>query len=43
MPEIGDKAPDFILASTQGEVSLQGLLQGEKVVLAFYREDATPG
>ena len=43
MPEVGDKAPDFTLPSTAGEVSLRALLQGGKLVLAFYVEDNTPG
>ncbi len=43
MPEVGDKAPDFTLPSTAGEVSLHTLLQGGKLVLAFYVEDNTPG
>ena len=42
MPEIGEKAPDFTLPSTQGAVNLQDLLQRGKVVLAFYVEDGTP-
>ena len=43
MPEVGDKAPDFTLPSTDGEVSLRTLLQGGKLVMAFYVEDNTPG
>lgn len=39
----GDRAPDFGLPSTEGDVSLQGLLDGgSKLVLAFYAEDGTP-
>jgi len=42
MPEPGEQAPDFTLASTEGDVSLRELTERSKVVLAFYREDATP-
>jgi len=39
----GDRAPDFALPSTEGAVTLQGLLAGGgKLVLAFYAEDGTP-
>ncbi|MSQ15559.1 MAG: redoxin domain-containing protein [Dehalococcoidia bacterium] len=38
----GDKAPDFSLPSTQGEINLFSLLAGKRVVLAFYTEDNTP-
>jgi peroxiredoxin Q/BCP len=42
-PRAGDKAPAFLLPSTEGDVSLDGLLVGGRtVVLAFYHEDATP-
>lgn len=41
--KIGDKAPDFSLASDEGEmISLQSLL-GKKLVLYFYPKDNTPG
>ncbi len=43
MPEVGEKAPGFTLPSTEGQVSLQGLLAQGKLVLAFYIEDNTPG
>ena len=43
MPEVGDMAPDFTLPSTSGEISLVGLGQGRKLVVAFYIEDKTPG
>ncbi|MBI4298170.1 MAG: redoxin domain-containing protein [Chloroflexi bacterium] len=43
MPEVGDKAPDFTLASTVGELTLSKVNQRKKVVLAFYIEDNTPG
>jgi peroxiredoxin Q/BCP len=43
MLNIGDKAPDFLLASSEGkEVSLKHL-RGKKVVLFFYPKDDTPG
>lgn len=42
-PEVGDLAPMFTLASTEGEISLDQLAQEHKVVLAFYKEDLTPG
>jgi peroxiredoxin Q/BCP len=38
----GQKAPDFTLASSEGEVSLRGL-KGKNVVLYFYPKDDTPG
>ena len=42
MPEIGDPAPDFALPSTHGEVRLSDRLSQDRVLLAFYFEDATP-
>jgi peroxiredoxin Q/BCP len=42
MPEVGDRAPDFTLASTRGEIRLSSLLRRGPVILAFYTEDATP-
>ena len=42
MPEPGDQAPDFTLASTTGDVRLRDLSDRGGVVLAFYYEDATP-
>ena len=42
MPEPGDQAPDFTLASTTGDVRLRDLTDRGGVVLAFYYEDATP-
>lgn len=42
VPGIGDLAPDFALASTQGEVRLSNLFPQGKVVLAFYTQDSTP-
>lgn len=38
----GDKAPDFTLPTTQGELRLSDLLAEKKVLLAFYVEDNTP-
>ena len=43
MPEAGELAPDFTLASdTEGDVTLSAL-RGRKVVLYFYPRDDTPG
>lgn len=42
MPEVGEKAPDFTLPSTQGPLSLRQFATGRKLVLAFYTEDNTP-
>jgi peroxiredoxin Q/BCP len=42
VPEAGDRAPDFSLPSTSGEVRLSELLARGRVLLAFYFEDATP-
>ena len=41
-PQPGEPAPDFTLASTEGDISLHDLTAEKKVVLAFYYEDATP-
>ncbi|WP_367273692.1 peroxiredoxin [Parvibaculum sp.] len=42
-PDVGDRAPDFLLpADDGGVVSLAGL-SGKKVVLYFYPKDDTPG
>jgi peroxiredoxin Q/BCP len=42
-PRAGDRAPGFHLPSTDGDVTLDGLLaRGHRLVLAFYAEDATP-
>jgi peroxiredoxin Q/BCP len=39
----GDRAPEFTMPSTEGDVTLQGLIAGgSKLVLAFYAEDGTP-
>ncbi len=43
MVDVGDKAPDFSMATDGGgTVSLTGL-KGKKVVLYFYPKDDTPG
>src|SRR5216117_3399921 len=42
MPEIGERAPDFVLPGTGGDVRLSDLWSRGKVVLAFYTEDSTP-
>jgi len=42
MPKAGDRAPDFTLPSTSGEVRLSDLLRSGRVLLAFYFEDGTP-
>ncbi|MBI4570814.1 MAG: redoxin domain-containing protein, partial [Chloroflexi bacterium] len=42
MPEAGDRAPDFALPSTDGEVRLSERLRSGRVLLAFYCEDGTP-
>ncbi|MEX1252868.1 MAG: redoxin domain-containing protein [Dehalococcoidia bacterium] len=42
MPSAGDKAPDFVLPGTDGDVRLPDRLLQGRVLLAFYFEDATP-
>lgn len=42
VPGVGDRAPDFTLASTVGEIRLSDLFARGKVLLAFYTEDNTP-
>lgn len=42
VPAVGDRAPDFTLASTAGEIWLSDLFANGKVLLAFYTEDNTP-
>jgi peroxiredoxin Q/BCP len=42
MAKQGDRAPDFSLPSTEGDVRLSELLQQGRVLVAFYTEDATP-
>ena len=43
MPKPGDRALDFTLQSTVGEINLRLHLDGKKMVLGFYIEDNTPG
>jgi peroxiredoxin len=38
----GDRAPDFTVETTEGEVTLRQLLERGPLVLVFYSEDATP-
>jgi len=40
-PTIGKKAPDFLLPSAQGMISLQQF-RSKKIVLYFYPQDDTP-
>jgi len=42
VPDVGERAPDFTLPSTDGEVRLSDRLREGRVLLAFYFEDATP-
>jgi peroxiredoxin Q/BCP len=39
----GDKAPDFIMPSTVGEISLKDFSGKKAVILFFYPKDGTPG
>lgn len=41
-PQVGEKAPEFTVETTEGRLSLADLLQSGKLVLTFYSEDATP-
>ena len=41
-PYVGDKAPDFTLPSTQGDVTLSQRLANGPVLLVFYPGDDTP-
>lgn len=41
-PREGDRAPDFTLTGTTGEVTLSRELASGPVVLIFYQEDNTP-
>jgi peroxiredoxin Q/BCP len=43
MVNIGEKAPDFRLASGEGRVVSLKDLKGKKIVLYFYPKDDTPG
>jgi peroxiredoxin Q/BCP len=40
--EVGGRAPDFTVDTTEGTRSLEALLTGGPLVLVFYSEDATP-
>lgn len=40
--EVGQQAPLFTAASTQGEIALGEILQRQPVILAFYYADFTP-
>ena len=42
-PDVGDLAPDFTLASTEGELNLRRFNKAKQLVIAFYVEDNTPG
>jgi peroxiredoxin Q/BCP len=42
MAKPGDRAPDFSLPSTDGDVRQSELLQRSRVLVAFYTEDGTP-
>ena len=41
-PSVGERAPDFTLSGTTGDVRLADLLAAGPVVLVFYTEDSTP-
>ena len=41
--QIGDKAPDFTVMSTRGELTLSEVLKKGPVVLALYYADFTSG
>ncbi|RIL01682.1 MAG: peroxiredoxin [Proteobacteria bacterium] len=41
-PSAGERAPDFTLPSTQGDVALSALLAKSPVLLVFYPGDDTP-
>jgi peroxiredoxin len=42
VPDVGDRAPDFTLPSTQGEITLSKALKKGAVLLVFYPGDDTP-
>ncbi len=41
-PDVGDRAPDFTLPSTRGEITLSKVLKRGAVLLVFYQGDDTP-
>ena len=41
-PDVGERAPDFTLPSTRGEIALSKLLEQGAVLLVFYPGDDTP-
>jgi peroxiredoxin Q/BCP len=41
-PDVGERAPDFTLPSTKGEITLSKLLGSGAVLLVFYPGDDTP-
>ena len=43
MLKIGDKAPDFELRDTNGNLVRLSKLKGKEIVLYFYPKDLTPG
>ena len=43
MLKIGDKAPDFELKDTNGNLFRLSKLKGKEIVLYFYPKDLTPG
>lgn len=42
MPQVGDKAPNFVLEDDQGQSFDLGAQAGKKVLLVFYPGDDTP-
>lgn len=43
MLAVGDKAPLFVAAGTEGEVDLEALLKARPVVLYFFPRAMSPG
>ena len=41
-PQVGERAPEFAVETTEGRLSLGDLLSVGKLVLTFYVEDGTP-
>ena len=41
--QVGDRAPDFSVADTHGNIVTLSSLKGKRVVLYFYPRDNTPG